>query len=322
MDVVSKLVDVTMDFETRIFGRKRRVRAVDRVSLEVRRGEIYGLVGESGSGKSTIGRISIRLYKPTKGRVFYGKLDITELPESKLRYLRREMQLIPQDPYGAINPIQTIGEALVEPLLIHYKLSKDEAVEQAHRALEEVGLHPSTEFFTRRPRELSGGQLQRAVIARAMILKPKYIVADEPTSNLDASIRTSIIKLLLDLREKYEQSLLFITHDIALLSLIANRIGVLYLAQLFEEGPTEEIVKNPLHPYTKALLSAIPLLSDELGLEKVYLKGEIGDPGNPPRGCRLHPRCPYAMDKCKTEEPPLIMVNEGRSVKCWLYYKP
>jgi peptide/nickel transport system ATP-binding protein len=321
MDVVSKLVDVTMDFETRIFGRKRRVRAVDRVSLEVRRGEIYGLVGESGSGKSTIGRISIRLYKPTKGRVFYGKLDITELPESKLRYLRREMQLIPQDPYGAINPIQTIGEALVEPLLIHYKLSKDEAVEQAHRALEEVGLHPSTEFFTRRPRELSGGQLQRAVIARAMILKPKYIVADEPTSNLDASIRTSIIKLLLDLREKYEQSLLFITHDIALLSLIANRIGVLYLAQLFEEGPTEEIVKNPLHPYTKALLSAIPLLSDELGLEKVYLKGEIGDPSNPPRGCRLHPRCPYAMDKCKTEEPPLIMVNEGRSVKCWLYYK-
>jgi len=322
MDVVSKLVDVTMDFETRIFGRKRRVRAVDRVSLEVRRGEIYGLVGESGSGKSTIGRISIRLYKPTKGRVFYGKLDITELPESKLRYLRREMQLIPQDPYGAINPIQTIGEALVEPLLIHYKLSKDEAVEQAHRALEEVGLHPSTEFFTRRPRELSGGQLQRAVIARAMILKPKYIVADEPTSNLDASIRTSIIKLLLDLREKYEQSLLFITHDIALLSLIANRIGVLYLAQLFEEGPTEKIVKNPLHPYTKALLSAIPLLSDELGLEKVYLKGEIGDPSNPPRGCRLHPRCPYAMDKCKTEEPPLIMVNEGRSVKCWLYYKP
>jgi peptide/nickel transport system ATP-binding protein len=249
-------------------------------------------------------------------------LDITELPESKLRYLRREMQLIPQDPYGAINPIQTIGEALVEPLLIHYKLSKDEAVEQAHRALEEVGLHPSTEFFTRRPRELSGGQLQRAVIARAMILKPKYIVADEPTSNLDASIRTSIIKLLLDLREKYEQSLLFITHDIALLSLIANRIGVLYLAQLFEEGPTEKIVKNPLHPYTKALLSAIPLLSDELGLEKVYLKGEIGDPSNPPRGCRLHPRCPYAMDKCKTEEPPLIMVNEGRSVKCWLYYKP
>lgn len=322
MDVVSKLVDVTMDFEARIFGRKRRIRAVDRVSLEVRRGEIYGLVGESGGGKSTIGRISIRLYKPTKGRVFYGKLDITELPESKLRYLRREMQLIPQDPYGAINPIQTIGEALVEPLLIHYKLSKDEAVEQAHRALEEVGLHTSTEFFTRRPRELSGGQLQRAVIAKAMILKPKYIVADEQTSNLDASIRTSIIKLLLDLCEKYEQSLLFITHDIALLILITNRIGVLYLAQLFEEGPTEKVVKNPLHPYTKALLSAIPLLSDELGLEKVYLKGEIGDPSNPPRGCGLHPRCPYAMDKCKIEEPPLIMVNEGRSVKCWLYYKP
>ncbi|MCC6053964.1 MAG: ABC transporter ATP-binding protein [Thermosphaera sp.] len=322
MDVVSKLVDVTMDFEARIFGRKRRIRAVDRVSLEVRRGEIYGLVGESGGGKSTIGRISIRLYKPTKGRVFYGKLDITELPESKLRYLRREMQLIPQDPYGAINPIQTIGEALVEPLLIHYKLSKDEAVEQAHRALEEVGLHTSTEFFTRRPRELSGGQLQRAVIAKAMILKPKYIVTDEQTSNLDASIRTSIIKLLLDLCEKYEQSLLFITHDIALLILITNRIGVLYLAQLFEEGPTEKVVKNPLHPYTKALLSAIPLLSDELGLEKVYLKGEIGDPSNPPRGCGLHPRCPYAMDKCKIEEPPLIMVNEGRSVKCWLYYKP
>jgi len=320
VSVIVELVDVVMDFEIGVFGRKRRVRAVDHVSLKVNKGEIYGLVGESGSGKSTLGRVSLRLYEPIMGRVLFENRDITKLSERILRPLRREMQLIPQDPYGAINPIQRIGEALIEPLLIHFEISRDEALEQAHKALEEVGLVPPEDFMNRRPRELSGGQLQRAVIARAMILKPKYIVADEPTSNLDASIRTSIIKLLLDFKEKYNQSLLFITHDIALLSLIASRIGVMYLAQLVEEGLVEQVVKDPLHPYTKALLSAIPLVSSQLGFEKIYLKGEIGDPANPPRGCRLHPRCPFIREECKTREPPLVEVEKGRLVKCWLYY--
>ncbi|MEM4582685.1 MAG: ABC transporter ATP-binding protein [Desulfurococcaceae archaeon] len=321
MSTLVKLVNVVMEFETGIFGRKRKVRAVDNVSLQINRGEIYGLVGESGSGKSTLGRVSLRLYKPTKGKVLFEDKDITSVPEGKLRSLRKYMQLIPQDPYGAINPMQTIGEALIEPLIIHYKISREEALEQAHKALEDVGLTPPDDFIKRRPYELSGGQLQRAVVARAMILKPKYVVADEPTSNLDASIRTSIIKLLLDFKERYDQSILFITHDIALLSLIANRIGVMYLAQLVEEGPVDEIINNPLHPYTKALLSALPLISNQLNIEKVYLKGEIGDPANPPKGCRLHPRCPFMNERCKFEEPPLIEVEKNRFVKCWLYEK-
>ncbi|MGB9816600.1 MAG: ABC transporter ATP-binding protein [Desulfurococcaceae archaeon] len=321
MSTIVELLDVVMDFETSSLGRKQKVRAVDRVSLRINKGEIYGLVGESGSGKSTLGRVSLRLYKPVKGKVIFENKDITYLPERVIRPLRREMQLIPQDPYGAINPAQTIGEALIEPLQVHFNTSKEEAFNRACRALEEVGLIPPEDFMDRRPMELSGGQLQRAVIARAMILRPKYIVADEPTSNLDASIRTSVIKLLLDFREKYDQSILFITHDIALLSLIANRIGVMYLAQLVEEGSVEQVIKEPLHPYTKALLSAIPLISSQIGLEKVYLKGEIGDPANPPRGCRLHPRCPLVLEECKSREPPLIEVGNGRSVKCWLYYK-
>ncbi|MDK6027898.1 ABC transporter ATP-binding protein [Ignisphaera sp. 4213-co] len=308
-----------MDFEIGLFGRKRRIRAVDNVSLGIGRGEIYGLVGESGSGKSTIGRITLRLYKPTSGKVFFDGRDITNLSENRLRELRRKMQLIPQDPYSAINPAQTIGEALTEPLIVHEKLSRLEALEKAYKALEEVGLVPPDEFIKRRPYELSGGQLQRVVIARAMLLGPSYVVADEPTSNLDASIRASIIKLLLDFKNRYNLSMLFITHDIALISLIANRIGVLYLGQLVEEGPAEKVVSSPLHPYTKALLTATPLASEELEIEKIYLKGEIGDPSNPPKGCRLHPRCPFALEKCRSLEPPTINVGGNRFVKCWLY---
>jgi len=310
---------VVMDFEIGLFGRKRRIRAVDNVSLGIGRGEIYGLVGESGSGKSTIGRITLRLYKPTSGKVFFDGRDITNLSENRLRELRRKMQLIPQDPYSAINPAQTIGEALAEPLIVHEKMSRLEALEKAYKALEEVGLVPPDEFIKRRPYELSGGQLQRVVIARAMLLGPSYVVADEPTSNLDASIRASIIKLLLDFKNRYNLSMLFITHDIALISLIANRIGVLYLGQLVEEGPAEKVVSSPLHPYTKALLTATPLASEELEIEKIYLKGEIGDPSNPPKGCRLHPRCPFALEKCRSLEPPTINVGGNRFVKCWLY---
>ncbi len=310
---------MVMDFEIGLFGRKRRIRAVDNVSLGIGRGEIYGLVGESGSGKSTIGRITLRLYKPTSGKVFFDGRDITNLSENRLRELRRKMQLIPQDPYSAINPAQTIGEALAEPLIVHEKMSRLEALEKAYKALEEVGLVPPDEFIKRRPYELSGGQLQRVVIARAMLLGPSYVVADEPTSNLDASIRASIIKLLLDFKNRYNLSMLFITHDIALISLIANRIGVLYLGQLVEEGPAEKVVSSPLHPYTKALLTATPLASEELEIEKIYLKGEIGDPSNPPKGCRLHPRCPFALEKCRSLEPPTINVGGNRFVKCWLY---
>jgi len=319
MSGVVELKGVVMDFEVSLLGRKKRVRAVDNVTLSIGENEIYGLVGESGSGKSTIGRITLRLYKPTMGRVFFEGVDITDWSERSLRRVRRRMQLIPQDPYSAINPVQTIGEALAEPLIVHEKLDKREALDIAAKALEEVGLVPPEDFIHRKPHELSGGQLQRAVIARSMILRPRYVVADEPTSNLDASIRASIVKLLLDLKNRYGLSMLFITHDIVLLSLIADRIGVLYMGQLVEEGPADKVVKEPLHPYTKALLSAIPRVGGEVETERVDLKGEIGDPSNPPPGCRLHPRCPFATERCRREEPPLVRVN-GRWAKCWLFY--
>jgi peptide/nickel transport system ATP-binding protein len=247
-------------------------------------------------------------------------VDITKLPERRLRPLRRRMQLIPQDPYSAINPLHTIGEALMEPLMIHYGLERREALDRVLEMLGRVGLVPPEEFVNRKPNQLSGGQLQRAVIARAMLLNPDYVVADEPTSNLDASIRASIIDLLLEFRREYGQSLLFITHDISLVSLIADRVGVMYLGQLIEEGPTDQLIKEPLHPYTQALISAVPL-SGELGYRKVTLKGEIGDPATPPPGCRFHPRCPFAMDICKRQEPPVVEVRPGIFVKCWLYVR-
>ena len=312
-----ELSEIVMEFEVGGILKKSRLRAIDRVSVGIERGEVYGLVGESGSGKSTLGRVSLRLYKPTAGKVIFDEIDITSLPERYLRKLRKRMQLIPQDPYSSINPFYTIGETLTEPLLIHNSIDRREALEEAARILEDVGLVPADEYLGRRPQHLSGGQLQRVAIARAMILRPDYIVADEPTSNLDASIRASIVNLISDFQKRFNQALLFISHDIALVSLLVQRIGVMYLGQLVEEGFSRDVIKDPLHPYTKALISAIPL-AEELRIERVVLRGEIGDPANPPQGCRLHPRCPYATKICGEREPPVTIVG-GRRVKCWLY---
>jgi peptide/nickel transport system ATP-binding protein len=312
-----ELSEIVMEFEVGGILKRSRLRAIDRVSVGIERGEVYGLVGESGSGKSTLGRVSLRLYKPTAGKVIFDEIDITSLPERYLRKLRKRMQLIPQDPYSSINPFYTIGETLTEPLLIHNSIDRREALEEAARILEDVGLVPADEYLGRRPQHLSGGQLQRVAIARAMILRPDYIVADEPTSNLDASIRASIVNLISDFQKRFNQALLFISHDIALVSLLVQRIGVMYLGQLVEEGFSRDVIKDPLHPYTKALISAIPL-AEELRIERVMLRGEIGDPANPPQGCRLHPRCPYATKICGEREPPVTIVG-GRRVKCWLY---
>jgi peptide/nickel transport system ATP-binding protein len=312
-----ELSEIVMEFEVGGILKKSRLRAIDRVSVGIERGEVYGLVGESGSGKSTLGRVSLRLYKPTAGKVIFDEIDITSLPERYLRKLRKRMQLIPQDPYSSINPFYTIGETLTEPLLIHNSIDRREALEEAARILEDVGLVPADEYLGRRPQHLSGGQLQRVAIARAMILRPDYIVADEPTSNLDASIRASIVNLISDFQKRFNQALLFISHDIALVSLLVQRIGVMYLGQLVEEGFSRDVIKDPLHPYTKALISALPL-AEELRIERVVLRGEIGDPANPPQGCRLHPRCPYATKICGEREPPVTIVG-GRRVKCWLY---
>ncbi len=306
-----QLKNVKMYFTREKFGRKVTIRAVDGVDLEINKGEVVGLVGESGSGKSTLGRVSLRLYKPTSGRVIFEGVDITKMPERKLRKIRRKMQLIAQDPYASFDPLQTIGESLIEPLIEH-GMSKEEAIAKALKMLERVGLKPAEEFFERLPSQLSGGQLQRVAIVRAMLLEPDYVVADEPTSSLDVSVRVSVLELLKEFKER-GVGMLFITHDLAVAKLISDRIAVMYLGKIVEEGRAEEVLKNPLHPYTKALISALPTLGSKR--IRFELKGETGDPANPPKGCRLRPRCPLAKEKCK-EEPPLREVD-GRKVRCW-----
>jgi len=315
---VLKAEDVAKYFEVKAYGRKKVVKAVDGVSIEVKEGETLGLVGESGSGKSTLGRVVLRVYRPTRGKVIFKGQDITDLPESKLRPLRREMQMVPQDPYASFNPLIPVGEALTEPLVIHGVATREEAREAILKMFERVGLTPPEEYFNRRPYQFSGGQLQRIAIARAMLLQPKLVVADEPTSSLDVSIRASILQLLKDFQERYRQAVIFITHDLALAKLVSDRIAVMYLGKIVEEGPTEEIFRDTEHPYTLALLTAIPALDDYKPRKEVFLKGEIPDPSKVPSGCRLHPRCPFATDKCRKEEPPLIEVRPGHRVACHL----
>ena len=315
-EVILKAINVSKYFELRAYGKKRIVRAVDRVSLEVGENETLGLVGESGSGKSTLGRVILRIYKPTEGRVFFKGKEITALSETKLRPLRKEMQLIPQDPYASFNPLISVGEALSEPLLVHRIMDKNEAKEAILKIFERVGLVPPQEYFNRMPYQFSGGQLQRVAIARAMLLNPRFVVADEPTSSLDVSIRASILKLLKSFQKRYRQAVIFITHDLALARLVSDRIAVMYLGKIIEVGPTNEIFKHPLHPYTTALLTAIPTIDNYKAGKEVYLKGEIPDPSKIPSGCRLHPRCPLAEEICSKREPELVEVTPRHFVAC------
>lgn len=318
VDIVVRTVNLKKYFESRTTRGKRIVRAVDGVNITVRRGETLGIVGESGSGKSTLGRLVLRLYRPTSGKVFFEEIDITDLPEKKLRPLRRKMQLIPQDPYASFNPLQNIGDALAEPLLVHgIATDKEDAKERVMRMLERVGLVPAEEFYERKPYLLSGGQLQRAAIARAMLLEPILVVADEPTSSLDVSIRASILDLLREFKARLNQSMIFITHDLATAKLVSDTIAVMYLGKIVEYGPASRVLKNPYHPYTAALLTAIPKIRGKTVVKRmVELRGEIPDPSEPPTGCRLHPRCPFADEKCSKREPPLVEVEKGHYVAC------
>lgn len=294
------------------------VRAVDDVSFAIKKGEIFGLVGESGCGKTTTGRLLVRLIEVTEGKVYFRGTDISSLPlYGEMRKLRRKMQITFQDPYESLNPRMSIYDILSEPLELQNVVESEEEVkERVIRALEDMDLIPPEEFLYRFPHELSGGQRQRVAIARAFILEPEFVVADEPVSMLDASIRSEVLKLLLGLVRKFQCSFLYITHDIALARYICDRIAVMYLGKIVEQGPTEDVIKKPLHPYTEALLAAVPVPDPTARRTEVVIKGEVPSAINPPSGCRFHTRCPYAQDICKKEEPPLVNIEKNRFIAC------
>ncbi|MHA1833367.1 MAG: ABC transporter ATP-binding protein [Candidatus Baldrarchaeia archaeon] len=293
------------------------VRAVDGISFNIKHREIFGLAGESGCGKTTTGRAVIRLIEPTSGKVYFKGIDLVKLPESEMRKMRRKLQIIFQDPYESLNPRMSIYDIVSEPLRIQQALDTEEEIyNRVVEVMETMGLTPAEEFLYRFPHELSGGQRQRVAIARAFVLEPEFIVADEPVSMLDASIRTEVSKLIKTLVDKMHVSFLYITHDIALARYMCDRLAIMYLGKIVEMGKTEQLIKKPLHPYTEALINAVPVPDPELKRGEVVIKGEVPSPVAPPPGCRFHPRCPYAKEKCRKQEPELIEIRNERYVAC------
>jgi len=300
-----------------VFGRVTEyVRAVDDVSFTINRGETFGLVGESGCGKTTAGRAILRLHEPDGGSIRFDGTDVLSLGKQELRRKRRDMQIIFQDPYASLNPRMTIRTIVGEPFAIHHIASGSERETRISDLLKTVGLDPSV--MNRYPHEFSGGQRQRIGIARALALKPKFIVADEPVSALDVSIQAQIINLLADLQQQFGLTYLFISHAIPVIEHISTRIGVMYLGKLVEVGTSQQICIAPKHPYTQALLSAVPIPDPAAKKQRVVLKGDVPTPVNPPPGCRFHTRCPIAVDRCKIDEPPLRQIQDGRDVACHL----
>jgi peptide/nickel transport system ATP-binding protein len=294
-----------------------QVHAVDDVSFNIKKEEIFGLVGESGCGKTTTGRLVLRLIELTSGKIFFKGKDLTKLSTEEMRKLRRKMQIIFQDPYESLNPRMSIFDIVSEPLHIQEAAeTEQEIIDKVNKVMEDMDLIPPEEFLYRFPHELSGGQRQRVAIARAFALEPEFIVADEPLSMLDASIRTEVSKLILGLVEKFHVSFLYITHDIALSRYMCDRIAVMYLGKIAEQGVTENVIQNPLHPYTEALIKAVPVPDPTARRTEVVLKGEIPSAINPPVGCRFHTRCPYAQEKCRKEEPKLVETGKERYVAC------
>lgn len=304
--------------EKKVNGQKVSVKAVNDVSIQITRDEVYGLVGETGCGKSTLGRSLLRLMEPTSGSIFYKGQDITHISQTEFRSYRKCMQMIFQDPYTSLNPRKCIGKILEEVLAIQGERNVKRRMDAALEILAMVGLRP--EHYYRYPHEFSGGQRQRVGIARALILNPEFIVCDEPVSALDVSIQSQIINLLLDLKRNHELSYMFIAHDISVVRYISDRIGVMYLGYLFEEAGSEDLFKHPLHPYTMALLSSVPVIDFRREPKKRELiKGELPSPLKPPSGCVFHTRCPYVKDICKEECPQMQYVEDGHRVMCHLY---
>jgi len=297
------------------FQKTRFIQAVNGVSFSINERETFGIVGESGCGKSTTGRCLLRLVQPTDGEIIFQGNEITKLNKSDLKRIRKDIQMVFQNPLSSMNPKLTIREILSEPLIAH-KVPIKEQYDQAKKCLELVGLSES--HLTRYPHEFSGGQRQRIGIARALILKPKIIVADEPVSALDVSVQSQILNLMQDLQDELGISFIFISHDLGVVEHIAHRVGVMYLGEMVEIGHKKDLFEKPLHPYTQALISAVPKSDPDEKRERIILKGELPSPSNPPNGCKFHPRCQFVMDKCKTKKPEIRIVD-GSSVACHLY---
>jgi oligopeptide/dipeptide ABC transporter ATP-binding protein len=309
---VKKYFPIRKGFLQREVG---RVHAVDDVTFAVREGETLGLVGESGCGKSTLGRTIVRLYEPTDGKVLFQGRDISGLGSRALRPLRKQMQMVFQDPYASLNPRKRVGSIIGTPLKIH-GVAKSERRQRVQELLERVGLSP--EHYNRFPHEFSGGQRQRIGVARALALNPKLIVADEPVSALDVSIQSQMLNLLDDLQNELDLTYIFIAHDLGVVRHVSDRIAVMYLGKLVELSPAEELYQRPIMPYTEALLSAVPIPDPDLShkRERIVLQGDVPSPINPPSGCRVHPRCRYMTDICKEVEPPLTNYGNGHLAAC------
>lgn len=318
-DVIVSIQDLVKHFDVKLgaFGeRSGRVHAVDGVTLDIFRGETLGLVGESGCGKSTTGFTIVQLHRPTAGTVSFNGRDLTPLTEKELRPIRKEIQIVFQDPYSTLNPRMTIGDSIAEPIRSHYTMTNAELQDRIDELLTDVGL--SADLASRYPHEFSGGQRQRICIARALAVNPDFVVCDEPVSALDVSIQAQIINLMQDLQEKYNLTYLFIAHDLAVVRHISDRIAVMYLGKIVEVADKETLFDKPLHPYTKSLLSAVPEADPQLERERrrIILEGDVPSALEPPSGCRFHTRCPIATEKCSREEPQLQQKSPGHTVAC------
>ncbi len=315
---VSKHFKIKSSFiDKYLFKKQNTVKAVSNITLNIRQGETLGLIGESGCGKSTLGRVILRLHEPTRGKVFFGSEEVTALDQQELKKIKRKMQIIFQDPYASLNPRMSVADIIRLPLKVHESLSRKEMDQRVADITERVGL--KHQHLRRYPHQFSGGQRQRIGIARALILRPEFVVCDEPVSALDVSIQAQIIQLMGKLRDDFSLTILFISHDISVVGYLSDRIAVMYLGELVEIGEVGELLKNPLHPYTKVLLDAIPQV-EHIGVHKrIILKGDIPSPLTPPSGCKFHTRCPEAMERCGTEVPVSREPFANHWVSCHLF---